>query len=283
MREILAGNISRFRKELELTQEDLAKKLNISFQAVSKWETGQTVPDTLMLPHIAQYLSVSVDRLLGYASFKDDVTFYEEAYQEDGYYWGVSPSRACFKVLEFMPPTQPLKLLDIGCGEGKDSVFFARCGYDVTAFDISEAGLEKTKRLADKARVHVNTFRANILDYRLSENFDILYSSGVLHYIKPELCSEIMANYKSHVNENGLIAMNVFVKKPFIGSPPENEAHHSYLWESGQLLVNFSDWHTENFQEYLFDCNSSGIPHKHAMNVLFSRNVANKYYMGHNA
>ena len=41
MREILAGNISRYRKELGLTQEALGEKLGVSFQAVSKWETNQ--------------------------------------------------------------------------------------------------------------------------------------------------------------------------------------------------------------------------------------------------
>ena len=44
-----------------------------------------------------------------------------------------------------MPPTRPLKVLDIGCGEGKDAVFFARNGYDVTAFDLSKEGIEKGK------------------------------------------------------------------------------------------------------------------------------------------
>jgi 2-polyprenyl-3-methyl-5-hydroxy-6-metoxy-1,4-benzoquinol methylase len=51
------------------------------------------------------------------------------------------------------PPVKPLKLLDIGCGEGKDSVFLAKNGYIVTAFDIAEAGIEKAKRLADMNNV----------------------------------------------------------------------------------------------------------------------------------
>jgi len=271
MREVLAGNISRYRKELGLTQEALAKMLDISFQAVSKWETGQTVPDTLLIPSIANALEISTDKLLGYAAFKDDLTFYETEYQRDDYIWGIAPSRACYKVMELAPPTRPLKLLDVGCGEGKDAVFFARCGYDVSAFDISEAGLEKVRRLADKARVPIRVFRANLLDYRITEMYDIIYSSGVLHYIKPELRTEIMDNYKTHVNDNGLVAMNVFVKKPFIAPPPEDEAHHSYLWKSGELLANFSDWYTESFKEYVYDCNSSGIPHKHAINALYSK------------
>jgi len=272
MRNILSGNISRYRKDLGLTQENLADKLGISFQAVSKWETGQTVPETMLLSKLARALNISVDKLLGYDVPTDDFSYYDNDYRKDEYFWGVEPNTTCLKVIELMPPTRPLKLLDIGCGEGRDAVFLARCGYDVSAFDISEAGLEKTKRLADQARVHVRVFRANMWDYRLDENYDILYSSGTLHYIKPELRDEIMINYKSHVTKNGLVAFHVFVDKPFIEAPPEKE-EPSHLWKSGQLFTHFHDWYIEHCTEYVFDCNSSGIPHRHAANRLFARNV----------
>lgn len=273
MREILAGNILRYRKEVGLTQEALGEKLGVSFQAVSKWETGQTIPETILLPQIAQHLNISVDKLLGYFAFNSDISSYENDYQKEEYYWGITPSTMCLKVLELLPPERRLKILDIGCGEGKDSVFFARCGYDVTAFDISEAGLEKTKRLADKARVNVKTFRANICDYRLEEKYDILYSSGVLHYIKPELCKEILENYKYHVNDNGIVAFHVFVEKPFIKPAPDKKVHSKYLWKSGQLFTYFHDWYIEYCSEYIFNCNSSGVPHRHASNRLFARLV----------
>jgi len=270
MQKIVAENISRFRKDLGLTQEALANKLQISFQAVSKWETGQAMPDTTMLPRLAQALTVSVDKLLGYTAFARDVSVYENDYRKENYFWGLRPSTMCLKVLELLPPEQPLKLLDIGCGEGKDAVFFARCGYDVSAFDISEAGLEKTKRLADQAHIQVKTFRANLLDYRLEEKYDILYSSGTLHYIPTELREEIFGNYKSHVNENGLAALHLFVKKPFVAIPSEKKSH-SYPWKSGEIFTHFHDWYIEYCTEYVFDCNSGGIPHQHAANRLFAR------------
>ncbi|MCL2697331.1 MAG: helix-turn-helix domain-containing protein, partial [Oscillospiraceae bacterium] len=155
MKNILAGNIARLRKEKGFTQEELAGKLNITYQAVSKWETGASMPDIATLPNLAAALNVSIDKLLGYSAFKDEKLYYEKVYgSKDEYYWGVNPSAMCLKIISFMPPDKRIKVLDIGCGEGKDAVFFARCGYDVSAFDISEAGLEKTKRLADNARVH---------------------------------------------------------------------------------------------------------------------------------
>jgi len=272
MRDILAGNISRYRKDLRMTQEALADRLGITFQAVSKWETGQTIPDTILLPKLAQTLNVSIDKLVGYSAFHNDTSFYEDDYRKAEYFWGVEPNTACLKVIELMPPTKPLKLLDIGCGEGKDAVFFARCGYNVSAFDISEAGLEKTRQLAEKASVHVRTFRADLWDYRLDESYDVLYSSGVLHYIKPELRDDVMANYKSRVNENGIVAFHAFVGKPFVPPAPDDNYHH--LWKSGQLFTYFHDWRIEHCSEYIFDCNSSGITHCHAANRLYARKVA---------
>lgn len=270
MKETLSGNIARYRKECGYTQEELAGRLGITFQAVSKWETGQTMPDIALLPGLAGALDISVDKLLGYTAFRGDASYYEEEYQKDTYFWGLRPSTMCLRVLEYLPPDRPLKLLDIGCGEGKDAVFFARCGYEVSAFDISDAGLDKCKRLAELANVPVRAFKANLWDYRLEEDYDILFSSGALHYIKPELRDEILGNYKSHVRKNGLAALHVFVQKPFIDNPPEKESH-SYLWRSGQLFTYFHDWYIEHCTEYVFDCNSSGIPHRHAANRLFAR------------
>jgi len=269
MHELLSGNIMRYRKDLGLTQEALADQLNVTFQAVSKWETGQNLPDTAMLPRLARALNIGVDKLLGYAAFSSDASYYEDKYQKENYFWGIQPSAQCLKVLEVLPPVRPLKLLDIGCGEGKDAVFFARCGYDVTAFDISQAGLEKARRLAEQARVPVRTFRADLCDYRLEDSYDILFSSGALHYIRPQLRDEIMENYRSHVNDGGIAMFQVFVAKPFIASPPEIE-EHAYLWKSGQLFGYFHDWRIAHCSENVFDCDSSGVPHQHADNRMLA-------------
>lgn len=177
----------------------------------------------------------------------------------------------CLKILGLLPPDRSLSVLDIGCGEGKDAVFLARCGYRVSAFDAAETGVEKTKRLAEKAGVFADAFTANLLDFRLDRNFDILFSSGVFHFIKPELRGEILENYKCHTNPNGIHAVNVFVEKPFVPDPPEKEER--YRWKSGELFTMYHDWYIEDCSEVVFDCNSGGVPHKHAMNTVYARKV----------
>lgn len=64
MKEInVSKNIADLRKQKGITQEQLALALNISPQAVSKWETNTSLPDTQTLPLIAEYFEVSVDYL----------------------------------------------------------------------------------------------------------------------------------------------------------------------------------------------------------------------------
>lgn len=58
--------IKKRRKILNFTQQELAGKLNISSQAVSKWENGVALPDLGLMPRLAQVLETSVDGLLGY-------------------------------------------------------------------------------------------------------------------------------------------------------------------------------------------------------------------------
>ena len=57
--------ISTLRKAQNMTQMELADKLNISFQAVSNWERGQTMPDISKLGELAAIFNVSIDELLG--------------------------------------------------------------------------------------------------------------------------------------------------------------------------------------------------------------------------
>lgn len=57
--------IQKLRKEKGLTQNDLAEKLFISYQAVSQWETGNTKPDIELLPRLAEIFEVSIDELFG--------------------------------------------------------------------------------------------------------------------------------------------------------------------------------------------------------------------------
>ena len=61
-------NLKALRHQKDLTQDELAQKLSLSVQAISRYETGAAYPDIEMLPVIAGFFGVTIDKLLGISS-----------------------------------------------------------------------------------------------------------------------------------------------------------------------------------------------------------------------
>jgi Predicted transcriptional regulators len=81
----IGENIKNFRKKREITQEELAEHLGISFQSISKWERGEGFPDITMLPDLANFFDVSIDELIGADSNPGGGYFYDTYEQAHEY------------------------------------------------------------------------------------------------------------------------------------------------------------------------------------------------------
>ncbi len=75
----MRNNLIRLRKEAGLSQEELADKLAVSRQAVSKWERGEALPDTDNLIRLAKLYNVSIDEIVGYTPDKSNFADNEES------------------------------------------------------------------------------------------------------------------------------------------------------------------------------------------------------------
>lgn len=213
-----------------------------------------------------------MDALVGYSGVAAD---YDNRYLTEDYYWGLRPNRLCFRLMELLPPVKPYRVLDAGCGEGKDAVFLAKCGYAVTAFDISEPGIEKARRLAQRNGVELDLLKADLLDLRLDREYDVIFSSGVLHFIREPRREEVCEHFKAHTAAGGLNVLNVFVRKPFIVRAPDSTRDESLRapWRSGELFGYYHDWLFHACGEEVFDCMSGGKPHKHCMDTLIAQKL----------
>lgn len=69
---MIGSNIKKLREERKITQQQLAESLGLSYQAVSKWECGTTIPDVMILPAVAEYFGVSINDL-----FKENISVYK--------------------------------------------------------------------------------------------------------------------------------------------------------------------------------------------------------------
>ncbi len=65
MKLMIGENIKRLRRERDMTQEELAEQLGVTFQSVSRWENNACYPDMELVPVIAEFFGVSVDSLMG--------------------------------------------------------------------------------------------------------------------------------------------------------------------------------------------------------------------------
>lgn len=80
----------------------------------------------------------------------------------------------------------------------------------------------------------------------------------------------MLARYREAATPGGLNAHTVLVMNPFVAPAPDAEPS-AYLWTSGELLTQYRDWHIDFFEEAVIDCDSSGVPHQHAVDRMVAR------------
>lgn len=83
MKLMIGENIKRLRREKDITQEQLAEMLGVSYQSVSRWENNACYPDMELLPTLAHFFDTTVDKLLGVNEQleKEKVAEYQERFQ----------------------------------------------------------------------------------------------------------------------------------------------------------------------------------------------------------
>lgn len=158
------------------------------------------------------------DRRTARAQLSED---YEEIYERASMVaQQTDPAEITF-FADLVPSGQSLKILDIGCGEGKLSVLLAQRGHDVTAMDVSEGFLEQARCLAKNSSVNLKTIKANIETARAtipSEAFDVIYLMDVIEHLKSPM--DGLKNIRGMLKENGVLLLhtpNVFTPSRFAG------------------------------------------------------------------
>ena len=108
-------------------------------------------------------------------------------------------------------------LLDLGCGTGVDSIYFAQQGLDVTAVDFSDTGLEYLRQAAQQAglnNIHPVQMDFQNLDFP-PNSFDVIYAHLTLHYFDDKTTSVIFDNLYGLMKDQGLF----FIKCKSIDDP----------------------------------------------------------------
>jgi cyclopropane fatty-acyl-phospholipid synthase-like methyltransferase len=109
---------------------------------------------------------------------------YDQGYLSCPCFWGDTPGSLVLKLDQIIKYTSDLSVLDIGCGEGKNAIFFARKGAKVKAIDMSEAGLNNAIKSWPDNHL-VNWLCADIRKTHFAnDNYDVVVAYGLLHCLK---------------------------------------------------------------------------------------------------
>ncbi|OOF45684.1 tellurite resistance methyltransferase TehB [Rodentibacter trehalosifermentans] len=134
---------------------------------------------------------------------------------------------------------KPCKTLDLGCGQGRNSLFLSLLGFNVTSWDHNENSLTFLNETKEKENLNISTALYDINTANIQENYDFILSTVVFMFLNRERIPAIIKNMQEHTNTGGynliVAAMStddVPCPMPFSFTFKENELKNYYQgWE----------------------------------------------------
>jgi len=136
---------------------------------------------------------------------------YDEGYAACPCFWGRQPGSLMQDLERHLPDVLGLRVLDVGCGEGKNAIYFARRGALVHALDISEHAIKNAKQ----AWSYHSNILWNIADIRSmmfsEQEFDVVIAYGLFHcLLNPEEVSQTVFKLKNATRPGGFHVVCTF-------------------------------------------------------------------------
>lgn len=169
--------------------------------------------------------------------------FWNSRYKAEAFAYGEQPNE--FLKLQLGKIDRTGKILFPADGEGRNSVYAATSGWEVTAFDISEAGKDKALSLAEKHKTSINYLVGTLDKHHFQPNsFDAL--ALVYAHFPPPILSSTHQALSNVVKSGGIVILEGFSKKhlkyqaenPKVGGPRSLEM----LFSKEMIEQDFSDF-----------------------------------------
>lgn len=146
---------------------------------------------------------------------------WDQRYTEEGFAYGTAPND--FLKAEYSKIPKGGKVLCLAEGEGRNAVFLAQQGYQVTAVDQSAVGLQKAQDFAAKNGVEIVTVVADLADYELgNEAWDGIVS--IAAHVAPQLRKDLHAQVVTALKSGGVFILEGYTEQQIeasgFGGPP---------------------------------------------------------------
>lgn len=160
---------------------------------------------------------------------------WDERYNQQKYYYGTEPNAFLVSVSEKLPPGRILCLAE---GEGRNAVFLASLGYQVTAVDGSAVGLRKAVQLAADHQVSITTVCTDLAEFRIEPG----QWGGIVScycHLPPAIRTPLHKKVVQGLKPGGLLVLEGFSKEQLTygtGGPPSLELLFSLVELQNELV-----------------------------------------------
>lgn len=156
------------------------------------------------------------------------------------------------------------------CMQRKRALYLASKGFNTTAIDISQSGIDKLIAVAEENKLKIDAFVCDLRSYNYPVFFDLIISSGVLHLVSRDEWKRALNQMKSATNINGYHSIGIFTK-----TEPEPEDQRGLmvgLAEEGELFDCYQDWEILDKKTFAFEHqHPDGPKHRHSGNRILAR------------
>lgn len=200
------------------------------------------------------------------------IPFWEEAYQNmENITFSSKPNKTIQEIEELLK--KDCNILEVGCGEGQNVLYLAKKGYcNIDAFDLSEYGIAKLKKLCEMQEVDMNAFVDDLTTYTFDKMYDLVMSFGTLHFVSKKGWTEFINRAKVHTNIGGIHIMQIFTDT--VPASDDIAPFAIGLAKDEEIKQLYYDWEILQFQSYVFEDEHPNVPkHLHASNKIVARRI----------
>lgn len=174
--------------------------------------------------------------------------YWSKKYRAEGLVWGRNPTAGVKVFSDFLAEKRALNVLEVGCGYGRDSIYLAERGHNVTGVDASEEAITLAQKAWGKQRrVVFRRGEGESLAFP-GKTFDAAWSSNLLHLYKEEARRRILKEMGRVLVNGGLLGFSVAsVRDPNFGEGKELD-ENTFLVQ-GKLMHFFSEGEIVNALE----------------------------------
>lgn len=164
---------------------------------------------------------------------ENDRSKWNERYSGKEFFFSLTPSKLLAESLDLvLTQLKGRRALDVACGEGRNAIFLAQHGFEVTAADIAELGLERGRRRAAELGVQVEFVQADLESLELpGRRFDLILNFNFL--LRPLIPLLVEA-----LSPGGLLIMETILDSPEL----QGEHNPLFLLQPGELERLFSSF-----------------------------------------